>query len=286
MKTVFCSLFLGIAVLFSACSSKYSMDNANADSTFVEATAGPLTKVGKNEINRKFVRTADLKFRVKNVADATIAIEQITRQLGGFVTLTDLQSTVNQTTTTEVSADSSLEQMHYTVSNTMTLRVPSTQLDTTLKAITALIDYLDHRTLKADDVALQLVANDLTQQRMQRRVRNVARPLPYQWVIDGQQQADEAKVSNLALQDQLDFSTISLNIYEREKINSILLPSQRDIATYQPSFGSEVLTAMISGWKILKVLILSLIQLWSLVLIAGIGWLLYKRVSRVSLKKL
>ena len=106
-----------------------------------------------------------MKFKVKSVIKSTYDIENITNKLGGFVTYTNLSSIINNVTTIAVSADSSLETTYYTVTNSIILRVPNTKLDTTLKEISKNIDYLDFRIIKAEDVALQILSNNLTQKR-------------------------------------------------------------------------------------------------------------------------
>src|ERR1043165_1206073 len=122
----------------------------------------------KKDTAHKFIRTADIKFKVKNVVNTTYDIENIVNDQGGFVTYTNLNSIVNNKTVVPVSADSSLETTLYTYENTMTIRVPNTKLDTTLKSIAGLIYFIDHRTISANDVALSLLANKLTQERMAR----------------------------------------------------------------------------------------------------------------------
>lgn len=120
----------------------------------------------KKDTLRKFIRTADLKFKVKDVARATYAIEDIAARFNGFVSYTNLFSTITNQTTIPVSKDSSLETIYYVVQNNMTLRVPNVKLDSTLKALPPLIDYLDHRIIQADDVHLQLLENRLKKERV------------------------------------------------------------------------------------------------------------------------
>ena len=67
-------------------SADYS-ENVATDSTSVVSSSAAVEN--KNS-NRKFVRTADVKFKVKNVAKSTYAIEDATTKFGGFVTYTHL----------------------------------------------------------------------------------------------------------------------------------------------------------------------------------------------------
>ena len=100
--------------------------------------------VDKNS-TRKFIRTADVKFKVKNVAKSTYAIEDATSKFGGFVTYTNLQSTINEEDKTKVSQDSTLVTTKYKVENNITIRVPNTKLDTVIKTIAKQIHFLDYR---------------------------------------------------------------------------------------------------------------------------------------------
>ena len=155
MKTIyFASTILVISLLLSCKSGNdesKTADSAKVDNALlaVDSSAMPVSSsaavVGKKEDGRKFVRTAELKFKAKSVVKATYDIEDIVNRLGGFVTYTNLSSTIDNTSSTQVSEDSTLETTYYTVNNTMTIRVANNKLDTTLKEIAKNIDYLDFK---------------------------------------------------------------------------------------------------------------------------------------------
>ena len=163
---------LGLALLLFglAFACKKTEENVNSESTAdrktVESTISSNAAIEKKDSNRKFVRTADLKFKVKNVAKSTYAIENIVSKNGGFVTFTDLKSNINEKSETKISQDSTLETTKFNVDNTITIRVPNTQLDTVLKSMAREVTFLDSRLIKADDVALQLLSNKMTQKRL------------------------------------------------------------------------------------------------------------------------
>ncbi len=278
--------------LFFACSPSSSdatkmNEEMSADTTaFISSSAA--VETGKDS-TRKFIRTADLKFKVKNVVNATYAIENITNKIGGFVTYTNLSSEIDNTATTAVSADSSLETTYFTVVNNMTLRVPNTQLDTTLKLIATLIDYLDYRIIKADDVAFHLLANDLTQERTKKNEKRLTDAIDSkgkklnetanaeELLLQKQEESDNAKISNLSIKDQINFSTITLLIYQRQDIKRELISNYKNIEEYTPSFGKRILGAFRSGWEILQNVIIFLAQIWGLILLFIVGLFLYKR---------
>jgi hypothetical protein len=295
---------IGLITLFFACNQSSTQDSTSAkaenemmmDSTANEFISSSAAVENGKDSTRKFIRTAELKFKVKSVVNATYAIENITNQFGGFVAFTELNSNIDNTTTTTVSADSSLETTYFTVANTMTLRVPNTQLDTTLKSIASLIDFLDYRIIKADDVALNLLANKLTQDRAKKtekrlttaidnRGKKLKETTAAEELLSGkQEQSDNAKISNLSLQDQVNFSTITLSIYQRQAIKRELTSNNKNIDEYTPGFGSRIVDSFKSGWEILQNIIIFIAQMWGLILVAVVVYFLYRRFGH-KLKK-
>lgn len=306
MKTIQIILCLSV-VYFSACESKHEasrgvamadqssvqqpiLDSAQPNAEFggspnATALKGPaLFAPAPNDAlpKRQFIRTADVKIRVDDVAKAISHVERIITQQTGFVTFTKLDSQIEDKETVAVSADSLLETTRYTVSNTMTLRVPNAHLDTTLRAIAALANFIDVREIKSDDVALQRLSNDLT------RRRNAGHDGRLQQAIDGrgrklgettdaeesrlnhQAETDEAQVNDLSLADQIQYSTVTLNLYQRPTTTRTLLPNITDVREYQPSFFVKATEALATGADVLVEFILFLLKSWGILLFCGV----------------
>lgn len=299
MKTLKLILGFGIAMYLFACSRGSNERMANVainDSTSNAFISSSAAVENNKDTTHKFIRTADLKFKVNSVIKSTYNIENITNRQGGFVTYTNLTSTIDHVSTSAISADSSLETTYYTVSNSITLRVPNTRLDTTLKEISKNIDYLDYRIIKADDVALQILSNNLTrkrsaknEQRLTNAIDNRGKKLSEttsaeEVLLRKQEQADNALVSNLALADQISFSTINLFIYQRQTIKRELISNDKNIDSYEPGFGSKILEALKFGWDMLEALIVFLVNFWGIFLLGIIAFIIYRRFGH-KLKK-
>ena len=162
-------LLAGVLCTFLSCNqlqNEKEQDAQQKDSTY---NAAPLSssaaKVFKDSI-KKFIRTADVKFKVKAVINTTYDIENICSANGGFVTSTNLTSDIIKSEETPVNEDSILQTTSYNVTNNIILRVPNNKLDTTLKEIAKNISYLNYRIIKADDVCLQMFGNTLAQKRL------------------------------------------------------------------------------------------------------------------------
>lgn len=242
--------------------------------------------------NRKFIRTADIKFKVKNVPQSTYAIENATTKFGGFVTDTDLQSSISEKDEIKISQDSSVVTTKYTVENNITIRVPNTKLDTVIKTIAKQIDFLDYRVIKADDVSLKLLANELAQNRNSNHENRLANAIDEKGkklndivtaednLESKKEQNDNSKLENLSLNDQINFSTLTLQLYQRETVK------QEKVANaiiYRQNFGSQIVDGFRTGWYLLEGLILFIAQLWSLILIFFLVWLGYKKFAKIKL---
>ncbi|UXE69091.1 MAG: DUF4349 domain-containing protein [Chryseotalea sp. WA131a] len=292
MRTPKIILGLGLLILTFSC-SRQGREEAEkgtvADSisnTFISSSAA--VENGKDS-TRRFIRTAELKFKVKSVIKSTYDIEDITNRQGGFVTYTNLTSDINNVTTIAVSADSTLETTYYTVTNSIKIRVPNTKLDTTLKEISRNIDYLDYRIIKAEDVALQILSNNLIQKRSAKNQERLANAIDKkgkklnettnaeELLLDKQEQSDNTKISNLSLTDQIKFSTINISIYQRQTFKRELILNDKNVDAYDPSFGSKVLESLKFGWDILETFLVFLTRLWGLFLFAILVYIIYKK---------
>ncbi|MFH6965137.1 DUF4349 domain-containing protein [Flavobacterium plurextorum] len=282
-----------ITVLFSCKKADHaSGESADlkmaTDSTAVSSSAAVEQKNSK----QKFIRTADIKFKVKNVVKSTYAIENATQKFGGFVTYTNLQSNIHDQIKTKISQDSTLETTKYSVENNITIRVPNIQLDTVIKTIAKQIDFLDFRIIKADDISLKLLANKLSQKRSGVSEKRIEKAIDTKGkkindVIDAEntlanqkEQNDNSTIENLSLEDQVNFSTITLQLYQNETIKQEITASEKDPSDYKPNLGIQIIDALKSGWFILQSILVFFINLWPFILIGIAGFFIYKKYGK------
>ena len=162
------SIVGAIAICITSCGNRYSAESKSLNENAADSTGTGIPSSSANQSfpdQRKFIRTADLKFKVGNVIATSYEIEDIVCQNKGFVTNTSLTNNITNTETVQITADSILQTVHYNMSNDIVIRVPNQQLDTTLKSIATLIGFIDYRVIKAEDVTLNELSNTLTQKR-------------------------------------------------------------------------------------------------------------------------
>ena len=171
----------------------------------------------------------------------------------------------------------------------MTIRVPRAKLDTTLRDIARNIDFLDYRVIKAEDVALKLLTNNLTQKRVAKTETRITNAIDEkgkklkettqaeELLINKQEQADNAKVSNLSLKDQIAFSTIVINLYQHQEQKHAMLANTKEIKNYEPNFGSKFIDSTAFGWEVLQGIVLVIVKLWAVILIVICIYIAFKK---------
>ncbi len=244
------------------------------------------------DTSRRFIHTADLRFRTKDAVKSTFAIEALIARFDGYVANTQLNTQVDHRYTTPISADSLLETTKFTVTNRLTIRVPSANLDTTLKSLIGFVDFLDHRTITATDVRLMLLGNSMTQDRVAEHEKRLTNAIDEQGrklketvsaeerLVDRQEHADDAKLRNLELQDRIAYSTITLDVYQRQDIRREVLADEQNIDRYEPGFFEQAGEALEDGWELLVQFALFLMRSWSVLLLVSVTYVLYRRVVR------
>ncbi len=224
------------------------------------------------DTTRKFIKTVDMKFRVDNVFQKSLKVETLCRKYDGFIILSDLQSNNNYTEVNKISEDSSVETIHYIVNNTIKLRIPVEKLDSVLNDIYKMVDYLDYKTIQATDVGLQFLANKKRVERRESFEKNVRKGnkkgnvIGESIVLDRQEEADASTLSNMQLIDEIKFSTVTLQLYQREQLKRTVIPNDKGVKDYEPNFGRKLIQAVKDGWTVLQNLILFFVSIWSVIL--------------------
>ena len=254
-----------------------------------------------NDTTRKMIRTANIKFRVKDVIKVTYDIENIVIKHDGFVENTNLTSQINYAKETPVKEDSSLLTTYYTVLNTLVLRVPNTELDATLKEIALLVEFMDYRVINAKDVTLDLLAKNMEQSRLAKYESRMINAIDNKGkrlndvsdaendLLYKQEQADKAKLANLQILDKIKFSTITLSLYQNQSIKQEVITKEKNIKPYSTPFGTRFINALKLGWTIIVEICLFLINIWSIILIGilvlwGVAYF-RKRISKTKTNK-
>ncbi len=270
------------------------MNNIATDSV---AIVGDNSNITKDEAlkNKQFIRTADSKFRVKDVKRTTQQIQDLTTRLGGYVSLMSLKSEPTNTQQVEISADSVLEVAEFTVNNTLTIRVPNQQLDSLLRGVFKMVEYWDSCELKTDDATLAILGNSLKIKRLnnfsERNKANIDDKKgnitiasdAEEVVLSSENKADDYQIEQQNIINQVRFSVVNLHVYQAQSIQKTLMPSIKNIEAYRPSIFIQLWDSLQFGWQAIETLLVFLMKLWPLWIT---GLMIYYFLKRKTLKTL
>lgn len=238
---------------------------------------------------RRFVRTASLKCKVPSVSEAVTVIENRTRALGGYVGLSHFVNNILDSTGIFISRDSSMQVIHYSTSGFLTLRVPDYMLDSLLADLRPMSSVILDREIRANDVSLQMLAQQLTRQRavktegrLETDIRQRGKKLSdieqaEKTLEERQAMADEAKIAGLHLEDAVRFSTVSLEIYQNAGIRYQEIAREKYIAEYQVPFLDQVGDSLSYGWQGFQDFLIFLCRFWVILILALLGYIIFNR---------
>ena len=222
-----------------------------------------------------------------------LSVEDIVGAHKGWVIRTTLRSEPRGQEVIAVSADSSLEISRFRLLNQIILRVPNTELDSTLRQIGRLVQAFDHRTILADDIRLRMMANAMAVRRAKAHSMRVAQAIDDQGrklretltAEEALQASDEKRdqgiLNNLELADRVAYSTVTLDLYQRDLTRKEMIANEQNIDAYRPSLWSRVMRGLKDGWELVELTVAGLATIWPvLMLLGGAFWLLRRDARR------
>lgn len=246
-------------------------------------------------LSKKFIKTANLRFKVNNVEKSTHRIEQLALRIGGYIHQSQIRSNYVGGRNVEISADTIMEVTIYRIENSMLIRVPSIYFDSVLTEISKLYTYLESRDVKTEDVSTIFLRNKLKQEkraeyekRIQKAVDKAPRKLDD--IVMAEKQASDLadmaidkKIENYQLQDRIDFSTIQLDFYQPNMLYKEYVQNIK-LTEYQPNFWQKAWKALKGGWYAILEILIGLLYIWPLYLV-GIGLYYLVKFIRAKFKK-
>jgi len=280
MKTKIIIAALAGMALLAACKGKMRTDyevvsadkRALADSTSAmeDSTA---------TVETKLVKSADIRFKVKNVQQTGDTIAMLTGKYGGMVMHHQMAANIENSQDIRISDDSLMRVSAFNTNADMTVRIPSEKLEDFMNHVSHLGIYLTARQMDIADLSLDYLSDKL---KIQSRAELVAQQKAGKVVIKDPQKVlwlkddlVDGQINNRRIDAAVKYSTISLNFYQSNTIVKEMIAND-DPSAYQLPFFKRLLMAFANGWFMFTELILGLANLWVFVL-AGVGlFMLYK----------
>jgi hypothetical protein len=247
---------------------------------------------------RKFIRTAQAEFRVKDVYSSALAIEDVAAQQGGFVVNNNITSQTMNMQRRPAGDGKLIELVEYRVRGTLSVRVPSDKTQAFLRAIASQMEFLDQRSFDAADAQFQMLRQQLAYQREQQAQMELGQAMQSGDRLDRKSeviaartgaklQRDEALIQQKEFEDKVDYSTINLTLYQLSKIRQTeMVDVEAVFQKHSPGFFTRLFDALRVGWYGVLDLFIGLMNVWPLWLVMGLGlyglrrWTVSRRKQR------
>ena len=267
---------------------------SDKDQSYVEADKNNKQVVSSKSMSnpykdKKFIKTANLEFLVKDVYNSSVSIEEIVIANDGFLINSNLYTDVYRSQIFEKSKEVNVLVEEFETRNNITIRVPSANLHETLMSIADEIEFLHYRSITADDVGLKLLAEELEQKRNAKSASNIQKQINAGGKLDDkiygeeiafqrETQKDISKLKELSIEDKVEYSTVTIAIYQGKEMRT------QDVANfdvfkdqYKKPYYKELGEAFGSSIEMIKVFIAFCVNIWPIILIGFLGFFFVKR---------
>jgi len=239
----------------------------------------------------KIIKTADMRFRVKNVQQTKEKISAVIKADKGTLAQFSVQSTIQRTEKVKYSTDSLIELTSYRTEGSITARVPSDKIDEFTNKVAKMAVFIDQQSMTMDDQSITYLANKL---KNQNRVEAVSQLNKHankksnnvETALDLKDSYVDNKIQNLMIDNSVNYSIITLNFYQDNTMQKLVVANDR-LEDYRPHFFNRLWLNIQNGWVIFMELILAIANLWMLILLIAIGYFTYKhfRKNKLALPK-
>lgn len=272
MKKYLIYCIFTMAVL--GCSSEKKSHSESSDETAANLEASDTTMA------EKIIKTADMRFRVKDVQETKEKLSAAIKAEGGTLTEFSIESNVEKFEKVAYSTDSLLELTAYRKVGTMVAKVPSDKLDEFTNKVTRMAIFVDNQSLKMDDQSTAYLANVL---KNKNRVEAVAQLNKHankksnnvETALDLKDDFVDRKIANLDLDKRVRYSDITLNFYQDNTVSKLVVGND-NLYSQQPAFFHRFWLNIQNGWMIFKEFLLIMTNLWVVILLVGGGIMGYK----------
>lgn len=214
----------------------------------------------------KIIKTANVRFKVKNVQESTQTIKALVNDYEGYIS--NMRFSNNS----------------YQKENSFTIKVPRDNFDKLLDSLSSVAEFIDHIEIASKDVTEEYMDVETrlktkleVKARYEEILRNNAKTVKD--ILETEEKLriiqEEIEVAQGRLKymvNRISFSTINVVLYE-----TVEYKEQPDV--YKRTFGSEITEALSSGWNLIKNMFLGIIYIWPLILLIA-GVILFIRIRK------
>lgn len=285
MKTkLFLALLAGVLLLGACKGSNYEAIRDDKASSSSADTVAKMTDTSKVDIPvTKLVKTADMRFKVKNVQQTGDAIAALTARDGGMVMHHQMQANVESSQDVRVSDDSVKRVSALSTTADMTVKVPSEKLEGYMTEIAHMGMYVTLRKMDIEDRTLDYLSEKLKLKNRQdlidqQKKGKVVIKNPVNVMLLKDDMVDQ-QIGNMRTDEAVKYSVVALSFYQSNIIHQEMIAND-DPSAYQLPFFNRLVMALSNGWHLFVELLLGLANIWVFIVLSAALWMLYRYYRR------
>ena len=278
-KVIYWVALLCLIFVVSCSGKKPHYESAMADSVAVTPGGG----AAANQDTTKLIKTADMRFKVKNVDRSGEDIATLTSSLNGMVMHHSVSASVRSSTDVPVNADSVMRISSYSTYADMTVQVPSEKMEDFMNRISRMAVFVDSRSMDVQDKTLDYLSAQLKLAgRNQILARQKTGKVNIKNMSDVLALADDQvdkQIDNKRIDREVRYSTIGLSFYQSNTIGREVM-AYDEPSHYSLPFFKRLTNAFANGWHIFDETIVGIANMWAFVLLTIAVVFVYRRYKR------
>ena len=224
----------------------------------------PIINQSNVPLDLKIIKSATARYKVKNVKKATYDIKMLARKHKAYI------------------SDLRFENDLYKKENRFTIKVPKNQFDILMDSVHTVVDFVEYENISTKDVTeeyMDLETRLKTKIEVKVRFENILRKNA-KTVEDILKTEDKLRVIQEEIEsaqgrlkyltNKVAFSTIQIDLYE--SVDYVEKP-----ASYSKTFLDKAKQGISNGWAFIEGFIIVLINIWPLLIIGTISFILVKK---------
>jgi len=260
---------LGITIMVTlfGCDSEKRKDYASSENLNTTEQSD-LVVLADTSVMSKIIKTADMRFRVKDVQQTKEQLSETIKSQGGTVAEFSMNSTIQKSDKVKYSADSLKEITSYLKEGFLVAKIPSQKLDDFTNTVARTAVFVDHQNMKMDDQSIAYLANKLKAQNRADALRTINKTAKrkgnhVETSLYIKDDYIDKKIENMNIDNRVKLSTITLNFYQDHTINTLIVGND-NLYDYRPGFFQRLGLNLMDGWVYFKEFILAISHLWML----------------------
>jgi hypothetical protein len=227
----------------------------------------------------KLIKTAGMRFKVKNVQQTSEKIAALTTSYHGTLSHHQMKSTPDRSQDIRISNDSVMRVTSFNTTADIMVKIPSEKVDDFMNQVSRLGIYVNSRSMDITDKSLDYLSAQL---KLKSRAELVSQQKKGKIIIKNpanvlllKDDMVDQQINNRGIDDAVRNSVVNLSFYQSSTINREIIAND-DPSAYNLSFLNRFDMAIEKGWQVFVDVIIAVANLWVFILV-GIGlWIIVK----------